>query len=144
MGVLKSIKMLDDQTVEIVFPDDIIFDLEGIQLSYKETLAFTGGKKFKRLVICGKRTDITKEARQYGLQENERLTDTVTAEAGTSWSPTTGEILPTVWGGVAAGPALNICSGVAGADPQPEISISWPSVSPLCFFPGGKAKACST
>jgi hypothetical protein len=81
MGVLKSISMLDDQTVEIVFKDDITFDLESIQSCYKETEAFTGGRKLKRLVISGKKTDITKEARQYGLQENERLKDTVTAEA---------------------------------------------------------------
>ncbi len=81
MGVLKSIKMLDDQTVEIVFLDDIIFDLAGIQSSYKETEAFTGGRKLKRLVISGKKTDITREARQFGLQENERLKDNVIAEA---------------------------------------------------------------
>lgn len=81
MGVLKSISMLDDQTLEIVFKDDITFDLEAIQSCYKETEAYTGGKKLKRLVISGKKTDITKEARQYGLKENERLKDLVIAEA---------------------------------------------------------------
>jgi hypothetical protein len=73
--------MLDDQTVLIEFKDDITFDLEGIQSSYKETEAYIGGKKLKRLVLCGKKTDITKEARQYGLKENERLKDSVIAEA---------------------------------------------------------------
>ncbi|MFM6984550.1 MAG: hypothetical protein ACKOXF_10490 [Chitinophagaceae bacterium] len=81
MGVLKSISMLDDQTVVIEFRDDITFDLEGIQSSYRETEAYTGGKKLKRLVLCGRKTDITKEARQYGLKENERLKDSVIAEA---------------------------------------------------------------
>lgn len=81
MGVLKSISMLDDHTVVIEFRDDITFDLEGIQSSYRETEAFTGGKKLKRLVLCGRKTDITKEARQYGLKENERLKDSVIAEA---------------------------------------------------------------
>jgi len=81
MGVLKSISMLDEHTVEIVFKDDITFDLEGIKMSYSETKAFTEGRKLKRLVISGKKTDITREARQYGLKENERLKDQVIAEA---------------------------------------------------------------
>lgn len=81
MGVLKSIKMLDDQTVEIMFKDELTFDIEGIKKSYSETKAFTGERKLKRLVISGKHTDITREARQFGLQENEKLKDLVIAEA---------------------------------------------------------------
>lgn len=81
MSVLKSIKMLDEQTVEIVFHDEFYFDLESIKQSYAETHEFTQGKKLKRLVISGRKTDITREARQYGLHENQRLKDNVIAEA---------------------------------------------------------------
>lgn len=81
MSVLKSIRMLDVQTVEICFHDEFTFDLEKIKQSYVETFAFTQGKKLKRLVISGRKTDINREARQYGTKENVRLKDTVIAEA---------------------------------------------------------------
>ncbi len=79
--VQKSISMFNENTVKIEFRDDFTFDLEAIKRSYIETEKFTGGRKFKRFVICGKNTDITKEARKYGQEENKRLKDTVIAEA---------------------------------------------------------------
>lgn len=81
MSVLKSIRMLDEQTVEICFLDEFTFDLEKIKQSYAECMAFTQGKRLKRLVISGRKTDINREARQFGTRENERLKDTVIAEA---------------------------------------------------------------
>ena len=73
--------MLTDDLVEIVFYDDFHFDLEKIKESYKETEKVTGNRKIKRLVICGKHTEIDKAARDYGKKENERLADQVIAEA---------------------------------------------------------------
>lgn len=79
--VQKSIRLIEGGILEITFPDDIFLDIDKIKKSFQETEAFTGGKRLKRLVISGKRTDITKEARAYGLKENERLKDQVIAEA---------------------------------------------------------------
>ena len=81
MKVQKSIRMISEDIVEIAFDDNIFLDLEKIMQSFAETEAFTNGRRLKRLVISGRNTDITKEARSYGLKENERLKDQVIAEA---------------------------------------------------------------
>lgn len=81
MAVLKSVRMLTEDLVEIVFHDEFHFDLEKIKQSYEETAAVTQGKRVKRLVISGKRTQINKEARDYGKSENARLSENVIAEA---------------------------------------------------------------
>lgn len=81
MNVLKSISMLDEQTVQIEFHDEFRFDLEKIKQSYDETERITNGRKLKRLVICGRKTEIDKAARDYGKKENERLKGSVIAEA---------------------------------------------------------------
>ncbi|HEY1047015.1 MAG TPA: hypothetical protein VGF79_11290 [Bacteroidia bacterium] len=81
MKVQKSIRMISEDILEITFDDNVFLDLEKIIQSFEETEAFTNGRKLKRLVISGKKTDITKEARAYGLKENERLKDQVIAEA---------------------------------------------------------------
>lgn len=73
--------MLDENTVEIVFQDNILIDLEGMKEAYKEYGVFTGNKRLKRLVVAGRHTDLTKEARKYGEKENERRKDTCVAEA---------------------------------------------------------------
>lgn len=81
MGVLKSVRLLTEDMVEIVFYNDFHFDLEKIKESYKETEAVTGGRKLKRLVICGKNTEINKEARDFGKEMNSKLASEVVAEA---------------------------------------------------------------
>jgi hypothetical protein len=81
MGVLKSVQLVTEDMVEIVFYDDFHFNLERIKESYKETEVVTKGLKLKRLVICGKHTEIDKEARDYGKVMNEQLSAQVVAEA---------------------------------------------------------------
>jgi hypothetical protein len=80
-SVLKSITMLNNDTVEVVFRDDMVFDVEGIQAAYKEYDEFTGGKRLKRLVIAGKKSEMSKEARKFGESENERRKSNCIAEA---------------------------------------------------------------
>lgn len=79
--IYKSIRLINDDTVEIVMRDNFKFDLEKLKLCYSETHAFTKGRRLKRLVICGKFTDIDREARLFGHEESVRIKDQVVAEA---------------------------------------------------------------
>ncbi len=73
--------MLNENTVEIVFQDQVTIDLEDIKNTYEELYKFTGEKRLKKLVITGKQTEITKDARSYGHRESVRIKDRVIAEA---------------------------------------------------------------
>jgi hypothetical protein len=79
--ILKSLNMLDEHTVEIVFQDDILIELNDIKETYKELHEFTGEKRLKKLVVTGKKTEITKDARLYGHRESLKIKDRVAAEA---------------------------------------------------------------
>lgn len=79
--ILKSLSMLDERTVEIVFQDDVLIELEDIKETYKELHDFTGEKRLKKLVVTGKKTEITKDARLYGHRESLKIKDQVIAEA---------------------------------------------------------------
>ncbi len=79
--VLKSLSMLDEQTVQIEFQDDVLIDLEDIKRTYQQLHHFTGEKRLKKLVITGKKTEITKDARLYGHRESMKIKDRVIAEA---------------------------------------------------------------
>lgn len=79
--ILKSLSMLDENTVEIVFQDEVIIELEDIKRTYQELNEFTGERRLKKLVITGKKTEITKDARSYGHMESLKIKDRVVAEA---------------------------------------------------------------
>jgi hypothetical protein len=79
--ILQSIEMLNEDTVQIVFKGEITVTLEDIKQAYEDYDAYAGGRRLKRLVISGKNTEITKDARRYGEQENEKRKDNCIAEA---------------------------------------------------------------
>ncbi len=79
--ILKSLSMIDDDTVEIVFQDDVLIELEDIKKTYRELHEFTGNRRLKKLVITGRKTEITKDARLYGHNESVKIKDRVIAEA---------------------------------------------------------------
>jgi hypothetical protein len=80
--ILKSVGMLNEDTLEIVFEDNMLIDLEGIKEAYIEfDKFFAKNRRLKRLVVMGKNTEITKEARKYGEIENEKRKSTCIAEA---------------------------------------------------------------
>ncbi|MES2617169.1 MAG: hypothetical protein V4613_04780 [Bacteroidota bacterium] len=79
--VLKSLKMIDEQTVEIVFKDHSIIDVEELKDSYSKLHQFTNGKRIKKLIVSGKFTEITRQAREYGHNESHKIKDKVIAEA---------------------------------------------------------------
>jgi hypothetical protein len=74
--------MVHGDTLEIIFKDDILIDLEGIKEAYTEfDTFFVEKKRLKRLVVIGKNTEITKDARKYGQAENKKRKSTCIAEA---------------------------------------------------------------
>ncbi len=79
--VLRSIQMLDDATVEIVFNDGVMIELEDLQVGYDLLNEVTQGRALKKIVVTGKRTEITKEARLFGHEQSVRNKDQVIAEA---------------------------------------------------------------
>lgn len=79
--VLKSMSMIDEQTVEVVFKDHTLIDVEELRDSYSRLNHFTRGRRLKKLIISGRFTEITRQAREYGHNESFRIRDKVIAEA---------------------------------------------------------------
>ncbi len=81
MDLLKSLRMLDEYTIEIIYHDNITIDLTGIQKAWVKLDDFTQKKRLKKLTIVGKNTSITREARRNGHAESESRKHIIAAEA---------------------------------------------------------------
>jgi hypothetical protein len=79
--VLKSLKMIDDETVQITYNDAVKVNVEDMEELLKQLYTFTGGKRLKRLVVCTKNSSLEMEARHYLQDENKIKKDTIIAEA---------------------------------------------------------------
>lgn len=79
--MLKSLRMMDDQTIEIVYHDNIRIDLAGIQEAWQQLDEFTKEKRLKKLTIVGRNTSITHEARKNGHAESKAREKYIMAEA---------------------------------------------------------------
>lgn len=79
--VVDSLKKIDDSTVEVIFKSDAVIGIDQIKETFKTLSELTGNEKHKKLIITGKRTEITKEARLFGMEEAKRIGDFVKAEA---------------------------------------------------------------
>ena len=79
--VAKSISMLDDTTLEVIFQDRVMLDLQAIQLVDQCCCELVGDMSVKRLIIAGRNTQISKEARVYGQLKSKELKNKVIAEA---------------------------------------------------------------
>ena len=79
--VVDSIKKIDNSTIEVVFKSDAVIGLEQIKKTFIQLRELTGDKPHKKLIITGKRTEITKDARLFGMEEAKRIGDLVKAEA---------------------------------------------------------------
>lgn len=80
-NVLRSIQMLDDNTVEVRFNDRVLIDLEDIKITYDNLNNVTQGRRLRKIVVTGKGTQITKEARAFGHETSLKLKDQIIAEA---------------------------------------------------------------
>lgn len=79
--VIKSIRMYDDRTVEIVYNDDVVINNEDAMESYRILDEFTAGRRLKKLLIVGKNVDINTETRFLIVKENNSRKDSIIAEA---------------------------------------------------------------
>jgi hypothetical protein len=78
---LQSVKMPDERTIEIAFSDKVMLDLEAIKEVDRYCEKMVAGRKIKRLIIGGRNTQITREARMYGQDNNKKNRHMVIAEA---------------------------------------------------------------
>jgi hypothetical protein len=79
--VVDYIKKIDNSIVIVAFKDNVTIDLEQIKDTYAKLHELTGNEIHKKLIITGKQTQITKEARLYGMTEAKRISKIVDAEA---------------------------------------------------------------
>jgi hypothetical protein len=79
--VVDYIKKIDNSIVIVAFKDNVTIDLEQIKDTYAKLHAITGNEIHKKLIITGKHTQITKDARLYGMNESKRISKNVDAEA---------------------------------------------------------------
>ncbi|MDI1233207.1 MAG: hypothetical protein PSX81_02870 [bacterium] len=79
--IFKSLKMLNKRTVEIEFLDEIVVETNGVREAYRILDTFTNKERLKKLVIIGKLTEITKDARLLIVEENKQRQEKIIAEA---------------------------------------------------------------
>jgi hypothetical protein len=79
--VLKSLRMIEKDTVEIQYHDAVDVKLEDMEELLKALYDFTGNKRLKRLVICTKHSSLDMAARHHLQNENKSRKDTIIAEA---------------------------------------------------------------
>ncbi len=73
--------MLNKRTVEIEFLDEIVVETNGVREAYRILDTFTNKERLKKLVIIGKLTEITKDARLLIVEENKQRQEKIIAEA---------------------------------------------------------------
>lgn len=73
--------MLNEDTVLIAYQDGVVITKEEAVNDYKVYDEFTQRKRVKKLIISGKFTQITSEAREYIQEENKKRSHVIIAEA---------------------------------------------------------------
>lgn len=79
--VLKSLRMLDHDTVEIHYHEAVDVSLADMEELMRSLYEFTDNKRLKRLVICTRKSTLDMKARHYLQHENKTRKDTIIAEA---------------------------------------------------------------
>lgn len=79
--IVDSMQMIDNSTVEVIFKSDAVIGLEQLKITFNQLHQITGDKPHKKLIITGRRTEITKDARLFGMEEAKRIGEYVKAEA---------------------------------------------------------------
>ncbi len=79
--VLKSIRITEDQILEISFLDDVLVYKGKVQTIYETIDLMTQGQRLHKLIIIGKQTQITKEARFLIVENNAVRKQNIIAEA---------------------------------------------------------------
>lgn len=79
--VLESLKMLDKDTVELLYKDGVKVHLEDMKRLLLDLYAFTKNKRLKRLIIISKHSSLDIQARLYLQEENKSKKESIIAEA---------------------------------------------------------------
>lgn len=77
----KSLKMLNEETIEIVLAERVVETEAEVEAMYVELDAFVNGRTLKRLLIVSNKTNATKTARMRIVKENTKRKAMVKAEA---------------------------------------------------------------
>lgn len=81
-AILKSFIVIEEtHTCELFFNDNITITLDAIIKVDKYCKQFTEGRRLKRLVVSGRNSHITREARIYGQETSEGNKAFIAAEA---------------------------------------------------------------
>lgn len=80
-NVLDSLKMLDENTVEVLYKDGVKVNLDDMKLLLLDLYTFTKNKRLKRLIIISKHSSMDIQARLYLQEENKSKKETIIAEA---------------------------------------------------------------
>lgn len=79
--VLESLKMLDKDTVELLYKDGVKVHLEDMKRLLLDLYTFTKNKRLKRLIIISKHSSLDIQARLYLQEENKSKKESIIAEA---------------------------------------------------------------
>lgn len=77
----QSIRMLDENTVEVVYRENQVVTNQDVDEIYSAYDQFTEGKRLKKLMIIGKKVDISSETRFKIINNNNQRKDLIIAEA---------------------------------------------------------------
>ncbi|MES2616899.1 MAG: hypothetical protein V4613_03415 [Bacteroidota bacterium] len=81
-AIIKSFTIIEEtNTCELYFNDNITITLDAIKKVDEHCKQYTAGRKLKRLVVSGRNSHITREARIYGQEASELNKLFVQAEA---------------------------------------------------------------
>jgi ethanolamine utilization protein EutP (predicted NTPase) len=78
---LRSIRIVNQKTVEIIFRDNIEIDVDGMKIAQNVIMKVTGRKRVKKLVVLGKDTSFTTEAGHFIVENNILTKQYTVAEA---------------------------------------------------------------
>jgi hypothetical protein len=78
---VRSIRLVNKKTIEIIYRDNVRIDLEGIKKAYSEISEVGGQKRLKKLVVLGRNTVFTKEACEFIVADNMKRKQYTRAEA---------------------------------------------------------------
>ncbi|MDI1233077.1 MAG: hypothetical protein PSX81_02215 [bacterium] len=79
--ILKRIVIKDNNIIEIAYHDNSFINCEAVKLIFIEFDRLTEGRKIKKLILIGKSTNISEEARQLIITENHIRKSQIIAEA---------------------------------------------------------------
>ncbi len=80
-NVLQSLRMMNDETVEVLYREKVQVNLEDMKELLEKLYAFTGNKPMKRLIVITKNSSLDLQARLHLQEENKARKDSIIAEA---------------------------------------------------------------